>query len=103
MFMKWSFSTPRDTHRDDETEASRLVATSTRTGNRGLRPNEDARSKSVSGETPDTNTGDARATLRFWWRRGFCGFSGFRRCAARGCWTTGKILIWNGEDFVLDE
>ena len=54
-------------------------------------------------ETARTQAGKLRATLRFWWRGGFCGFAGFRRCAACGCWTTGKIFIWNGEDFVLDE
>ena len=46
---------------------------------------------------------DPKTTLGFWWCGGFCGFAGFRRCGACGCWATGKIFIWNGEDFVLDE
>jgi hypothetical protein len=50
-----------------------------------------------------TQAGKLRATLGFWWCGGFCGFAGFRRCGAGGCWTTGKIFIRNGEDFVLDE
>ena len=50
-----------------------------------------------------TSTRDARATLGFWWRGGFCGFAGFRRCAACGCWTTGKIFVRGCEDIVLDE
>jgi hypothetical protein len=44
-----------------------------------------------------------RESLRFRWRGGFCGLAGFRRCAACGCWTTGKIFVRGCEDIVFDE
>jgi len=61
------------------------------------------RIRPVADETPAHRRARLRPTLRFWRCGGFCGFAGFRRCAACGCRTTGKIFIRGCEDIVLDK
>ena len=48
-------------------------------------------------------TGRRDLTLRLRWGSRFCGFAGFRWCAACGCSTTGKIFIRSSENVVFDE
>lgn len=60
-------------------------------------------SRKTTRESPAHRRASCALPLRFRWRGGFRSFAGFRRCAACGCWTTGKIFIRGCEDIVLDE